>query len=65
MKSSNEMPIRVRNLRKEQFEIEIEVLERVGHLLVVKWDSDTAKIEVESLMNQREQVLIELDKLNQ
>lgn len=55
------MPKRVRNLRKEQIEIEIEILERVDHLLAVNWESDLSKNEVKSLMGQRERVLIEID----
>ena len=59
----NQMPKRVRNLRKEEYEIILEVLEKLGHLLAVNWESDLSKNDIKSLMGQRELILTELDDI--
>ncbi len=50
-------------LEKESYDTEREILERIQILIAAKWDSDTIKSEIESLMMQYEKLFEELGKI--
>jgi len=49
-------------LNDEMFEVEWELLEKIGSLVDAEWDSPTLKSKIEELVKQRTRLFSELDK---
>lgn len=53
------------SLYTEEFDIEWELFNKLYTLIDAKWDSDTLKVEIESLVKQRSKILDEQRKLDE
>ncbi len=57
--------IRIDSLTNDQKEIEQDIMEKLWTLIDAKWDARTIQFEIQDLMLMREEILLELDKINE
>ena len=51
-------------LMNENYEMEVEILDKLETLIKTKWDANTLKIEIEKLVKQRDKIWDEIFELD-